>query len=135
MDFQMPGRPLALGLTALSLLLGGCATSAFAPAPQINTVILSNNTDTTIHDVTIRVEAFGGKFYCGTIPPKTQCSTRFPAREYESNPVTVSWHQQGINRETAPFTVPTTEQLSGTPLAARLTVMPDNQVDAQLESQ
>ncbi|WP_370277401.1 hypothetical protein [Pontibacterium sp.] len=135
MQFQMPSRPLILGLTTLPLLLGGCATSAFAPAPKINTVILANNTETTIHDVTIRVEAFGGKFYCGTIPPQTQCSTRFPAREYEANPVTVSWQQQGVSHETAPFTVPTAEQLSETPLAARLTVMPGKQVDAQLEPQ
>jgi len=135
MVFQIPGRPLILGLTAVSLLLGGCATSAFTPAPKINTVILANNTETTIYDVTIRVEAFGGKFYCGTIPPKTQCSTRFPAREYEANPVTVTWQQQGISHKTTPFTVPAAEQLSDTPLAARLTVMPGNQIDAQLEAQ
>lgn len=135
MEIQPLHRLLILTVATSSLSLAGCATSVFKPAPEINTVILANDTNTSIHEVTIRVEAFGGKFYCGTIPPKTQCSTRFPAREYKANPVTVSWRQQGIDHQTAPFTVPSTEQISETPLAARLTVMSDNKVDARLEMQ
>lgn len=122
-----------LTLALATTFLTGCATSLFQPKPQINTVVLANNSNTTAHEVTILVEAFGGKFYCGTILAGTQCSTRFPAREYEGNPVTVSWVQNGITHETAPFVVPVGESTSEKPMTALLTLMADSSVDARLE--
>ena len=122
-----------LTLALATMFLTGCATSLLQPKPQINTVVLANNSNTTAHEVTILVEAFGGKFYCGTILAGTQCSTRFPAREYEGNPVTVSWIQNGITHETAPFVVPLGETTSEKPMTALLTLMTDSSVDARLE--
>ena len=122
-----------LALAFAAMVLTGCATSLFQPKPQINTVVLANNSNTTAHEVTILVEAFGGKFYCGTILAGTQCSTRFPIREYAGNPVTVSWVQNGIAHKTAPFVVPAGENISEKPMTALLTLMADSSVDARLE--
>lgn len=129
---------LLFALASMVVLLSGCATAMFQPNPQINTVVLANNSNTTVYDVTILVEAFGGKFYCGTILEGTQCSTRFPVREYESNPITVSWVEDGEAHKTEPFTIPVNDNLAKNlakePLTARLTILQNNTVDARLEA-
>jgi len=78
----------ALGLVA-------CATTAPAPRHTVDGLALLNRTGVVVHEVRLAVPATGGVVACGQILVQAGCATTFPAREYQGNPVTVSWMQGG----------------------------------------
>lgn len=123
---------LALALPLTAALLTGCSMFSWGPTHKIDTIVLTNDSGHSLQDVTIRVEAFGGKFYCGNLLDQTQCSSYFREREYEANVVTVSWSLNGNTHKTAPFSIPAPDIDATKPLTATLTLLPDNNIKAEL---
>jgi hypothetical protein len=78
---------------APALGLAACATTA--PRYTIDGLALLNRTGVVVHEVRLAVPATGGVVACGQILEQAGCATTFPAREYQGNPVTVSWMQGG----------------------------------------
>ncbi len=84
-------------ICTLSLLLGLVACSHL---PRATTIIVTglvfhNTTATPIHNAKLSVSQTHEMVACGIILPGKECSTTFPQREYQGNPVMVSWEQAG----------------------------------------
>ena len=75
------------------------------PAFEIDSIEIRNELETIVTDVQILVPQTGDFVGCGTILANTSCSTTFPGRTYQGNPVKVSWKEQGQNHATNDFVI------------------------------
>ena len=74
--------------------------SACAELPTTNPIIVAglmfyNNTDALIQNAKLSVTTTRGLVACGVILPGKDCSTTFPVRQYQGNPIIVTWEQVG----------------------------------------
>ena len=74
-------------------MLAGCSGRSVLKdkPPSIQRLILMNNSDITLTDVQIYVVKTRELVSCGVIFPRTECSTGFPARDYQGNRFNVTW--------------------------------------------
>ena len=82
---------------AVSMLVAvsGCSELPTTKAITVAGLRFYNNTDTTIHNAKLSVTTTRGLVACGVILPRKACSTTFPVRQYQGNPIIVSWEQAG----------------------------------------
>jgi hypothetical protein len=74
--------------------------SACAELPTTNPITVAglmfyNNTDAPIQNAKLSVTTTRGLVACGLILPGKECSTTFPVRQYQGNPIIVTWEQVG----------------------------------------
>ena len=119
---------------ALSVLLAGCVTSPEVreQALHVNGLTLKNGTDELIADVTLRVEPTRELVFCNAILARRECSTSFPLRQYQGNPVVVSWRDTHGEHQTEPFVVPAPANLPGTPVVIEIGIWGDGRISATM---
>lgn len=82
-------------LLAAVLLMSGCALLQKKGQHTVVGIRFHNVSYHPIGDVRLHVERIKGFASCSRILPKSICSTTFPVREYQGNPVIISWNQNG----------------------------------------
>ena len=97
--------------------------SACAELPTTNPITVAglmfyNNTDAPIQNAKLSVTTTRGLVACGVILPGKECSTTFPVRQYQGNPIIVSWEQAGQTWSSGEFYV----QLPGSPVTDAPTI-------------
>lgn len=73
-----------------ALLVSGRAM-AYQPNYIFNEILVVNNSNETIRNVTLRDEKSGQVYECGDIAPLGICSNRFGKRRYAQNPIQIEW--------------------------------------------
>lgn len=68
-----------------------------------NEIVLRNNTNEAVHDVTIKAEKTHATFSCSYIPPHAMCSNEFPKRKYLGSPIQITWTFHKAKRTTDHF--------------------------------
>ena len=104
-------------LLVLIFLLSGCAVLPKNQQFTVDGIMFHNTTSSMIGNVRLRVDKIQGFATCSNIPPQSSCSTTFPIREYQGNPVMISWNQNEKLWETPEIVVnPPKEASPGKPL-------------------
>ncbi|OUR72147.1 hypothetical protein A9Q78_07505 [Methylophaga sp. 41_12_T18] len=94
------------------LLLVGCiATTPVKPQLMINALVIENNSLTELHNVKIKVEQTGAYGSCSLVLLGRACSTTFPTKIYQGNPVFLTWEIQGQPRQVGPLYVQNSERI------------------------
>lgn len=79
-----------------SVVLTSCLT-VLTPDYYYNEIVLRNETNRDVTDVTIKVKNTGGVFSCSVIPARAKCSNKIRKRKYQGNPITIKWRFAGQN--------------------------------------
>lgn len=79
--------------------------SDYQPVYSYNEILIVNNSNELIRDVTISVTGTGRKFSCANIAPLGICSNKFPRRPYEYSPIQVGWTFGNETHQTDKFVV------------------------------
>ena len=85
--------------------LGGCSTAPVTSKLIFNSLVIHNNSDVALKDVKIKVEKTGALAYCSLILPESSCSTGFPDKRYQGNPIYISWQHNGQSKVAGPVMV------------------------------
>jgi len=95
-----------------------------------------NNTDAPIQNAKLSVTTTRGLVACGVVLPGKACSTTFPVRQYQGNPVIVTWEQAGQTWSSGEFYIqlPTASH-AATPTIAVVTLGVQGAIDARLVPQ
>lgn len=88
-------RTLTTILIVLHFLIIGCTVTGLSIPLHVGGLFFHNNTATPLHNVSLRVEKTNDLVSCGLIPAGSTCSTTFPLKKYQGNPVMLSWVQEG----------------------------------------
>jgi len=90
------------------LLLGISACGSLPPSNSVTVagLLFYNNTATPIHNAKLSVTTTHGLVACGLILPGMECSTTFPVRQYQHNPIVVTWEHNGRTWSSGEFRVP-----------------------------
>ena len=105
-----PTLKAVIAPAALSLL-AACASTGTAPSQEkftgvdVGGIIIQNGLTHTVMDVMVVVPATGRFAGCGNILPRTVCKTAFPAVDYSSNAIQVTWKEHGETQGTDEFIV------------------------------
>lgn len=83
-------------------VLSGCAT-VNKQAFYYNEIVIRNNTNRNVSNVSIIAEKANAVFSCNIIPPGTACSNKFRKRKYLGNPIKISWSYHNAKRKTERF--------------------------------
>ena len=97
-------RPTVLMLAAF-FLISSCAFLQKDEPLTIVGVKFQNASYYHIEDVRLRVQKTRGFVSCSKILPQSVCLTTFPVREYQGNPVIISWKQNGKSWTTGEIVV------------------------------
>ena len=92
----------------LFLLLACTSGREKKPEPtgiEISGVVIRNDLAFQVKEVQLLVPSTGNFVGCGNIMARTQCSTKFPNRDYYANEVVISWKEYGQPQSTAPFVI------------------------------
>ena len=65
---------------------------------EVHGVIFYNDTANDINDLKLLVNRNGRFVSCGYIPSGGECSTTFPAKEYQGGTLTLSWDERQGNQ-------------------------------------
>lgn len=76
-------------------ILTACVPTPIVRNETINELIISNQTNSALEDVKLRVPKTNSLISCNVILPRTECSLGFAELENERNPATLSWIQKG----------------------------------------
>lgn len=111
----------------------GCA-GGYNPQYQVNEIVVVNNSDQALRDVSIR--AGDRVFSCDNVAPLGICSDRFPRRNYQGDTIEIEWALGNGARqsERLEVEVPSTF-ITGLALRGVLEVSPQGQVDAHFEQE
>ena len=77
------------------LFVAACANLAKTDPLTVSGLTFHNTTATPIQNARLSVSKTHGLVACGVILPHNECSTTFPQRQYQGNPITVSWQHAG----------------------------------------
>lgn len=103
-----------LQLRNVLLILALCSLAACSSVPEsapkpvgveVDAVTIINQLAISITDVQVLAPVSGNFVSCGNIIGRSACSTGFPNNYYSSNPVIVSWKEQGQPQSTDEFVV------------------------------
>ena len=72
------------------VLIVACETMQ-RQAYYYNEIIVRNSTFGSIQDVKVRADKTGKVFRCTNIAPRASCSNSFGKKEYQGNPIDISW--------------------------------------------
>lgn len=89
----------------------GCETFSKTRSIEISGLIFQNNTSSHLYDVRLVVEKIRGVVSCSSIPAGKECSTTFPLRTYQGNPIRVLWQQNGNPFSSEQFLIELPESL------------------------
>jgi hypothetical protein len=123
---------------AVVLVLSACAAGTtrnnYGPIYTYNEVLIINNSQELIRNVTIRSGGTGSVFSCDNIAALGVCSNRFGRRPYTSAPFSVEWVFGDSTRKTheVGIKVPAYNSPS-VPLRAVLEVSPQGEISAYFE--
>ncbi|MGD2173456.1 MAG: hypothetical protein PVI79_09040 [Gammaproteobacteria bacterium] len=120
-----------IALAASAIVLSACA-GAYNPQYNINEIVVNNNSDQAVRDVSIR--AGGRVFQCANIAPYGMCSNRFPQRKYQNEAIEIDWALgSGASRsDSLQLEVPATF-ITGLSLRGVVDVSPDGDIAAHFE--
>ncbi|MDX1824296.1 MAG: hypothetical protein R3354_06240 [Thiohalomonadales bacterium] len=79
----------------LLVVLTACNNLSEKKSITVAGLVFYNDTTSPVHNVKLSVSKTYEMVACGIILPGKECSTTFPQREYQGNPVMVSWEQAG----------------------------------------
>ncbi len=87
------------------LTLAACAAGSDTRETlvQISGMVMENQTEMYLSDVSLMVPATGGFVSCGAITPGSRCATTFPEVAYSGNPVEITWRQAGQTHTSGQF--------------------------------
>jgi len=85
--------------------LAGCSTNPVASGLKFDSLIIHNSSNMALKDVKIKVENTRALAYCSLILPKSSCSTGFPDKHYQGNPIYISWTHNRKSRMVGPVMV------------------------------
>ena len=100
------------------LLISACGELPKTTSITVAGLVFLNNTSTPVYNAKLSVKKTGGLVACGVILPGKECSTTFPVRQYQGNPIIVSWEQAGQTWSSGEFYV----QLPGSPVTDAPTI-------------
>jgi len=100
--------------------LVGCSIAPAIPELKFNSLVIQNNSGMALEDVKIKVEKTGALAYCSLILPGSSCSTGFPDKRYQGNPIYISWTHNGQSRVAGPVIVELPEKTYGEVSASAL---------------
>jgi len=75
------------------LVVSACAELPTTNPITVGGLMFYNNTDAPIQNAKLSVTTTRGLVACGVILPGKECSTTFPVRQYQGNPIIVTWEQ------------------------------------------
>jgi len=100
---------------------------------EIDGVIILNELALQVTDVQILVPSTGNFVSCGNIMARSQCSTKFPNRDYYANEVLISWKEYGKPQQTGPFVIAIPDHLErGKPAVLKVIIFNAGQAGAKL---
>ena len=124
-------KKFSIALFALSLVACASGPRSFY---FYNEILVVNNSNQMIRDVSIKVSGTGRVFSCGNIAPFGICSNRFGKRRYEMNPIQVGWTFGNTARQTGDFVVEVPATLySGLAMRGVLAINPDGSIATYFE--
>ena len=91
-------------LTGFVLIVSACA-STHRPSYIYNEVLVINNSNELLREVTITVPSTGRSFGCGNVAPLGICANRFGKRPYQYNPIQVEWTYGNTQRKSDEFVI------------------------------
>jgi hypothetical protein len=95
------------------LVVAACGELPKTNSITVAGLVFLNHTATPVYNAKLSVRKTRGLVACGVILPWKECSTTFPVRQYQGNPIIVSWEQAGLTWSSGEFYV----QLPGSPVA------------------
>jgi len=118
-------------------LLLACASAGEskpeATGIEIDGVVIRNKLAFQVTEVQLLVPSTGNFVGCGNIMARTQCSTKFPNRDYYANEVVISWKEYGQPQSTAPFVIRIPDHLEhGRPALLEVIIFNTGQAGAKL---
>jgi hypothetical protein len=125
-------------LLCLQLFLLLACTSAREKKPEptgieIDGVIIRNELAYQVTEVQLLVPLTGNFVSCGNITARSQCSTKFPNRDYYANEVIISWKEYGQPQKTGPFVIGIPDHLErGKPALLEVIIFNAGQAGAKL---
>jgi hypothetical protein len=125
-------------LLCLQLFLLLACTSAREKKPEstgieIDGVIIRNELAYQVTEVQLLVPLTGNFVSCGNITARSQCSTKFPNRDYYANEVIISWKEYGQPHKTGPFVIGIPDHLErGKPALLEVIIFNAGQAGAKL---
>ncbi len=122
-----------LSVLITGLILSSCTTS-YNSDYSYNEILIVNNSNVLVQDVTISAGETGRRFSCGNIAPRGICSDKFPARRYMRSPVRIAWVFGNTAQQTEAFVleVPATFA-TAFPLRGVLKISPEGSISAYFE--
>lgn len=84
-----------LMIAIMLAILTGCLSFPLRKMETLNSLVIRNQTRSTIHDVTLNVPKTGTLIACSAILPGTTCSLGFPELKNKRHSATLSWIQEG----------------------------------------
>ena len=99
---------LFLSFPQVILLLACAPVQEKMPEPtgiEIDGVIIRNELAFPVTEVQLLVPRSGNFVGCGNVMARSQCSTKFPSRDYYANEVIISWKEYGQQQSTGPFVI------------------------------
>jgi len=115
--------------------------SACSEMPTTNSITVAglmfyNNTDTPIHNAKLSVTTTRGLVACGVVLPGKECSTTFPVRHYNGDPVMVTWEHAGQTWSSGEVGVALPDgPVAATPTTAVITLGEQGAINAKLVPQ
>lgn len=91
-------------ITGFALLVSACATT-YRPSHIYSEVLVNNNSNELLSEVTISVPSTGLSFSCGNVAPLGICANRFGKRRYQYSPIQVEWTYGNTQRKTEEFVI------------------------------
>ena len=91
--------------TAIAGLIFAGQAAAYQPNYIFNEILVVNNSNETIRNVTLRDKSSGQVYSCGDIVPLGICSNRFGKRRYAKNPIEIEWAFGDRARQTDEFVI------------------------------
>jgi hypothetical protein len=130
------GRNLIALCLQLFLLLACASEQEKKPEPtgiEIDGVIIRNELAFPVKEVQLLVPRTGNFVSCGNIMGHSQCSTKFPNRDYYANEVVISWKEHGQPHSTGPFVISMPDGLEmGRPALLEVIIFNAGQAGAKL---
>ena len=92
-------------------LLSACATKWATKNLTFDGLYFENNSPYSLDEVKITVEKTGAFASCSPVLKGATCSTLFPPRHYQGNPVHITWVYKGVTHQEEPFVIEPPEHI------------------------
>jgi hypothetical protein len=118
------------------LVISACGELPSTNPITVAGLVFYNNTASPVHNAKLSVTTTRGLVACGVILPGKECSTTFPVRQYQGNPIIVTWEQVGQTWSSGEIYVQLPPaSAAAAPTIAVVTLGVDGAIDAKLVPQ